>query len=314
MLIKKGAGPLSLLLVLMYLLAACSEAATPTNGPATSQANSAGKLKVVATTTQLGDFVKNVGGNRVDLVTILKPGADAHEYEPTADDSKALANAQVIFKNSLGLDDWMDKLLRNSGTKASLVVASEGVKLRTSDNPEFKEGDPHVWFNPANAKKMVDNIAAGLAKADAVGAGTYQANATAYKEQIDAMAKQVKAEIESIPAANRKLVTNHDAFGYFVEEFGLTFVGSVVPSLDSTAEPSAKDLQALVAKIKDQKVKAIFTESSINPKLAEQISKEAGVKIFSNLYADSLGEAGSDGDSYIKMMLSNAKNIAAGLK
>ena len=161
---------------------------------------------------------------------------------------------------------------------------------------------------------MVDNIALGLAKADQANATSYQANATQYKAQIDTMAIQIKAQLDTIPAANRKLVTNHDALGYFIEEFGLTFVGSVIPSMDSAAEPSAKEIQELVNKIKEQKVKAIFTETSINPKLAEQISQEAGVKIFSNLYGDSLGESGSEGDTYLKMMLSNTKNIVTGLK
>lgn len=326
---KKLTALLALLLLFTGLVAACGDAtntapATTSLASANTSATTTGaapapanKIKVVATTTQVGDFVKNVGGNRVEVFTIVKPGADAHEYEPTAEDSRSLAAAQVVFQNGLGLDSWLEKTIQSSGTKASVVNASQGAKTRNAEGKEadeFKDGDPHIWFNTSNAKKMVDNIAAGLAKADATGASTYQSNATAYKVQIDEMAKQVKGQIDGIPAAQRKLVTNHDAFGYFIEEFGLTFVGSVVPSLDSTAEPSAREIQQLVAKIKEQNVKAIFTEESINPKLAEQVSKEAGVKIFSNLYGDSLGAPGSEGDTYIKMMLSNGRNIANGLK
>ncbi len=315
--VKRGAGLSVVLAVVMSLLAACGDSTATSTGSASTANTGAGLTKVVATTTQLNDFVKNVGGNRVEVTSIIKPNVDAHEYEPTAEDSKAIAAALVVFKNGLNLEEWLDKTIQNSGTKATVVDTSAGVKIRKAEGAEadnFKEGDPHIWFSTENARKMVDNIAAGLAKADPAGATTYQSNATRYKAEIEAMAKTVRAEIEAIPPANRKLVTNHDAFGYFIEEFGLTFVGSVVPSLDSTAEPSAKEIQDLINRIKEQKVKAIFTESSINPKLAEQISKEAGVKIFSNLYGDSLGEAGSDGETYLKMMLANAKNISAALK
>ncbi|HEX2914615.1 MAG TPA: metal ABC transporter substrate-binding protein [Chloroflexia bacterium] len=305
-------------------LVACGDNTTPSVNGTSAASNAsqttagvAGKLRVVATTTQLADFARNVGGERVEVTSILKPSADAHEYEPTAADSKALAASQLILKNGLGLDDWLDKTIQSSGTKALLVTASEGVKTRKAEGSlveEFKNGDPHIWFSSDNAKKMVDNIATGLLKVDPSSSDIYQANASAYKAQLDQMAQQIKALIANIPAENRKLVTNHDAFGYFIDQFGLTFVGSVIPSMDSTSEPSARDIEELVNKIKEQKVKAIFTEQSLNPRLAEQISREAGVKIYSNLYSDSLSEPGSDGDTYLKMMLSNARNIVAGLK
>jgi len=323
---------LVLSLFLVVLLTACGDPTTtsisttvaatgPTSIPKTvanttnsTTSNPAVQIKSVATTTQVGDFVKNVAGNRVELVTILKPGVDAHDYEPTSDDSKALAAAQIIFTNGVGLESWLDKTIKNSGTKGVQIVTSDGLKPRPGNSDEEKEGDPHIWFSTENAKKMVDNIAAGLTKIDTAGKDIYEANAKTYKAQIDDMAKQVKILIDTIPTDRRKLVTNHDAFGYFADQFGIKIVGSVIPSFDSTAEPSAQELKELVDKVKAQKVPAIFTESSINPKLAEQISKEARVKIYSNLYGDTLGEAGSDGDTYIKMMLANANNIAGGLK
>ncbi len=283
-----------------------NSAAGVTNAPVT-------KLKVVATTTQIGDFVKNVGGNRIEFATILKPNADPHDYEPTAADSKALSGAQIVFTNGIGLDDWLDKLIQNSGTKAQKVVTSEGIKPHPGESPQEKEGDPHIWFSVDNVKMMVDNIAKGLSGLDAAGASLYQANATAYKEQLDRLDKDIKAQIAIIPEADRKLVTNHDAFGYYLDRYGIKLVGSVIPSFDSTAEPSAKDLADLVAKIKAEKVKAIFTESSLNPKLEQQIATQAGVKVYSNLYGDTLGEAGSDADTYIKMMQTNTKNMIAGM-
>ncbi len=301
-------------LLLLTLLVACGDPTAPVTKDAPGTASSAAKIKVVATTTQVGDFVKNVGGNRVELVTILKPGVDAHDYEPTSADSKALAAAQIIFSNGVGLEEWLDKTIKNSGTKATQVIASDGIKPRPGSTSQEKPGDPHLWFSTDNAKKMVDNITTGLIKIDGAGKEIYETNAKSYKAQIDDLAKQIKILIDTIPADHRKLVTNHDAFGYFAEQFGIKIVGSVIPSFDSTAEPSAQELKELVDKIKATKVPAIFTETSINPKLAEQISKEAGVKIFSNLYGDTLGEAGSDGDTYLKMMLANAKNIANGLK
>lgn len=309
---KYGVWTAGLWLFSAFLLVACGDnSAAPTNAGITTASQS--KLKVVATTTQIGDFVKNVGGNRVDLTTILKPNSDPHEYEPTADDSKALANAQLVFTNGLGLDDWLDKLIKNSGTKAKTVVTSDGIKPHAAKDASEKEGDPHIWFDIDNVKKMVDNIAQGLSELDAAGASAYQGNARNYKEQLDKLDADIKAQIATIPEADRKMVTNHDAFSYYLDRYGIKFVGSVIPSFDTAAEPSAKDLAELVAKIKAEKVKAIFTESSLNPKLEQQIAAQAGVKIYSNLYGDTLGEAGSDGDTYIKMMQSNTKNIVAGL-
>jgi zinc/manganese transport system substrate-binding protein/manganese/iron transport system substrate-binding protein len=297
---------IGLLLVAGLILAACGDSNTAANV-------SANKLKVAATTTQVGDFVKNVGGNRIDLTTIIKPNTNAHDYEPTADDSKALAASQLIFSNGIGLDQWLDKLIQNSGTKAKQVTVTEGIKPRPGNNSEEKEGDPHVWFNIDNAKQMVDNIAKGFADVDPTNAATYKANATSYKEQLDKLDSEIKAQIATIPEVDRKFVSNHDAFSYYLNRYGIKFVGSVIPSFDSTAEPSAKDLADLLAKIKSEKVKAIFTESSLNPKLEKQIADQAGVKIYANLYGDSLGPSGSEADTYLKMMSYNTKTIVAGL-
>jgi ABC-type Zn uptake system ZnuABC Zn-binding protein ZnuA len=300
-------------------------ATTPATTVATTAAptTAATRLKVVATTSQIADFAKNVGGNRVEVYTIIKPGRDAHDFEPTAEDSKALAAAQLVLANGLGLEEWLDKTIQNSGTKAVKITTSDGVALlegkhehEEEEKDEHKHGDydPHIWFSTVNAKQMVDNVTRGLVQVDPSGKATYEANASTYKTQLDDLTKQIKTLLDPISADRRKLVTNHEAFTYFADQFNLKVVGTIIPSFDSTAEPSAQELTELVKNIKAEKVPAIFTENTINPKLAEQISREAGVKIYSNLYGDSLGESGSDGDTYIKMMLTNARNIANGLK
>ncbi len=309
---KTGFSLIALGLLLGLLTTACGDTSV-TSQSASNSSNNAGKIKVVATTTQIGDFVKNVGGSNLELTTILKPNADAHDYEPTAEDSKALAGAQLIFSNGVGLDDWLNKLIKNSGTKAKAVVVSENIKPRPGSIEQQKEGDPHIWFDIDNVKKMVDNIVKGLGEVDAASSATYQNNARSYKDQLTKLDADIKAQIATIPEADRKMVTNHDAFSYYLERYGIKFVGSVIPSFDTTAEPSAKDLVDLIAKIKAEKVKAIFTETSLNTKLEKQIAEQAGVKIYSSLYGDSLGEAGSEGETYIKMMQFNTKTIVAGL-
>jgi ABC-type Zn uptake system ZnuABC Zn-binding protein ZnuA len=305
-------------LILAMLLAACGATATSTSGTTTG-----GKIKVVATTTIIGDLVQNVAGDKVALTVILKPGIDPHEYEPTANDSKALADAQIIFANGAGLEEWLEKTISSSGTKAVQVTVTDNIKLLEGEEEGHKEGekkeeahasDPHVWQSPDNAKIMVDNIVAGLAKVDAAGKSTYEANAKTYKTKIDETSAEMKKLLDQVPADRRKLVTNHDAFQYFANQFKYTIVGTVFSTLDTTSEPSAKDLTELVTKIKTEKVPAVFTENTTNPKLAEQISKEAGVKVVTNLYTDSLGTPGSDGDTYLKMLLSNAKSISTALK
>lgn len=328
---------LLLSLMLLTLLAACGEnSATSTTASSakttatgatvsTGQTNpasggTAGKIKVVATTTQIGDFVKNVGGDKIELYTILKPGLDAHEFEPTVADSKALGGAQVIFSNGVNLEEWLAKTIQNSGTKGVQVVCSEGAILLQGSH-EHKEGeaaheehDPHIWFSTENAKIMVNNISAGLSKVDPANKAGYETNARNYTAELDKLNKEIKDSLATIPVDRRKLVTNHDAFGYYADQFKLKVVGSIIPSFDTNAEPSAQELGELVKKIKAEKVPAIFTESSLTTKLAEQIAKEAGVKIISNLYSDSLGAVGSDGDTYIKMMQANTKNIVNGLQ
>lgn len=309
-------------MLIATLLAACGATSTPSTN-ATTGASTSGKIKAVATTTIIADMVKNIAGDKLELVTILKPGSDPHDYEPTANDSKAIADAQIIFLNGAGLEETLEKALEGN-TKATKVTLTENIKLRKGEeeghtekpgeSKEEHEYDPHIWQSTDNAKIMVDNIVAGLVKVDSAGKTTYEANAKTYKGKIDETASEIKKLLEQVPADRRKLITNHDAFGYFADQYKYEIVGTVFSTFDTTSEPSAKDVAELVAKIKSQKVPAVFTENTTNPKLAEQISKDAGVKVVTNLYTDSLGVSGTDGDTYLKMMLANAKSISTALK
>jgi zinc/manganese transport system substrate-binding protein/manganese/iron transport system substrate-binding protein len=205
--------------------------------------------------------------------------------------------------------------LSNADAKAPVLVATTNAPTIAGDASEgFNEGDPHVWFDPRNVAIMAGNIAAALASVDPGGATTYEARQTAYAAQLTALDAWIAAQIATIPSTRRKLVTNHDAFGYFVARYNLTFVGAVIPSLDSRAEPSAKETAALIDKIKQEGVPAIFTEATINPKLEQELGKQAGVKVIPNLYSDNLGPAGSGADTYIGMMETDVDLIVSALR
>ena len=225
----------------------------------------------------------------------------------------AIEEASLILRNGIGLDDWLDDTLK-AGSSAKVVTVTDGITLRRVEESGKEVGDPHVWHDPDNDKVMVDNIAAALEGADPGNKSTYEANAESYKMALDDTKKQVQMIINEIPPENRKLVTNHDALGYFANAFGLTIVGAVIPSVSTEAEPSAQDTAALLDTIKKENVKAIFAESSVNPKLATTLAHDAGVKIVDDLYGDSLGEPGSGADTVHGMLLANARKIADALK
>ena len=273
-----------------------------------------GAFKVVATTPILADLARQIGGARLDVTSIMPPNADAHDFEPKPQDLVTIEGAALIVEHGLHLDAWAADLIDNAGVDAPVVVATTGVQTIATDEEGFDEGDPHVWFDPRNVKTMVDNIAAALSVADPEGSTSYEARRDAYKAQLDQLDQAIAQQIATIPPERRKLVTNHDAFGYYIARYGLTFVGSVIPSIDSRAEPSAKETADLIERIKAEGVPAIFTESSINPELEEELAKQAGVKVVSNLYGDTLGEPGSGADTYIGMMQIDTRLIVEGLR
>jgi ABC-type Zn uptake system ZnuABC Zn-binding protein ZnuA len=290
--------------------AACSG-----DGRASEQGSVAGRLPVVTTTTQLTDFARVVGGNHVDVYGILKPNLDAHDFEPSPGDIAKLAQAKVIIKNGVGLEEWFDSTIANAGSKARVVEAASGVTLRRAEGEHEGEEDPHIWQDPRNVKVMVHNIAVALAAADPAHRADYEANEAAYAAELDRLDAEIAAEIAGL--ANKKIVTNHDAFHYYVDRYGLEFVGSIIPSFDSQAELSAQDISNIVGIVKSAGVKAVFSETSLPPKTAETIARDAGVRVVAgedSLYGDSLGPPGSDGDTYIKMLRHNTRVIVENLR
>jgi zinc/manganese transport system substrate-binding protein len=285
----------------MFAVALLSLAACGSGDTGTAAAGPE-RLAVVATTPEVADFVRNIGGDRIDVTQIIKPNVDPHEYEPTPADIKAIGEAKVVVKNGVGLEEWLDRTIESAGFRGSVIDSSQGVTLREgghahAEEEEAEEGeehDPHIWHDPRNAKLMVANIEKGLTAAAPAEAAAFTANLSAYQAKLDKLDADNAAAFAKL--TNRKLVTNHDAFGYYVDRYDLEFVGSVIPSLDTSAELSAKQLSELVAKIKATGAKAIFAESSLPAKSAETIARQAGVKVVAGedaLYGDSLGPDGT---------------------
>jgi ABC-type Zn uptake system ZnuABC Zn-binding protein ZnuA len=281
-------------------------------GSASSPGDRSGRLDVVATTTQLADFARNVGGDRVAVRQLLKPNVDPHDYEPTPGDVAAVASADVLVEHGIGLDAWLGSVVDNAGGHARRVVATDGVPLISGDSSE-PGGDPHVWLDPRNAVAMVRNIQRGFAAVDPAGADVYRANADRYVARIEALDRELAARIGTVPAARRRIVTDHDAFGYFARRYGITIVGTVIPSLSTAAEPSAGDVTRLVSTIRREGVRVVFSESSVDPRLQRAIADESGATLGAPLYGDSLGPAGQPAGTYLGMMRANMDAIVAGI-
>jgi zinc/manganese transport system substrate-binding protein/manganese/iron transport system substrate-binding protein len=281
--------------------------------PVEAQPDSGRPIRALATTTQIQDFVRNVGGDRVTVIPILQGDEDAHGYQPTAADARAFADADVVFANGVDLETWLDRLARNTRPGVRIVKLGElpEITLRPGDE-STSLGDPHVWFDPTNAQRMVAAIRDTLASLDPNNQSSYQQNSAYYISLLEGLDREIMARWEPVPVDQRKLVTNHEAFGYYVARYGITFVGSVL-AMSTEGEPSAAETLRLIQDIRAENVRAIFTEGSINPRLAEQISQQTGVRIVSNLYGDSLGKPGSDGDTYLKMMRHNTATMIAGM-
>jgi ABC-type Zn uptake system ZnuABC Zn-binding protein ZnuA len=271
----------------------------------------AGQITVVATTTQMQDLVRNVGGPDVHMVGILRPNVDPHDFEPTPSTAIQLGGAKLVVESGVGIDTWADRLVSNSVPGTPVWVASRGLPLRAGDAAE-PDGDPHWWHDPTLFERAATALGARLASLDPRHAAAYRARARAYVARVGAMDAANRRLVATVPRADRLLVTNHDAFGYFAAHYGITVVGSVIPSLSTDAEPSAHQIADLIDRIRAQHVPAIFTESSLNPKLEEQIASEAHVRVYANLYGDTLGPAGSPGATYIGMERWNMRAMVAG--
>jgi zinc/manganese transport system substrate-binding protein len=276
-------------------------------------ARSQDRIRVVATFSILGDFVKNVGGDRVEVTTLVGPNNDIHVYSPNPGDAKKLAAAKAVFMNGLGLEGWIARLITASGTKAPVVIASTGVKTRNAmDSDGGSTGtDPHAWQSVANAKVYVADIRDRLDAIDPAGEATYDANAATYIGKLDALEKEIVAAIGRIPADRRKIITTHDAFGYFGDAYGMIFIAPEGVSTD--AEPTAKETAKIIAKIQRQKIPAVFIESITDPRLIQQIARETGAKIGGTVYSDALSGPSGPAGSYIDMMRHNVLEFSKAL-
>ena len=280
----------------------------------------ADRLPVTASFSILGDLVRVVGGDRVRVTTLVGADEDAHVFEPKPADAKAIVQSKLLVTNGLGFEPWAQKLAKSAGYKGETVVASKGVKPRAMPEEKGHEGkghrhdetDPHAWQNPNNVVLYVRNIAAALAKVDPAGATTYQANAEAYVKELQTFDAWAREQFASISPSKRKVITSHDAFGYFAAQYQIKFLATQGVSTD--AEPSAKEVAQLIRQIQREKIKAVFMENMSNPKLLAQLSKDAGVAVGPALYVDALSAVDGPADSYLKLMRHNVTQLVAGMR
>jgi zinc/manganese transport system substrate-binding protein len=277
--------------------------------------SASGQLQVVATTTQIGDFARAVGGDAVSVDQILQPNTDPHEYEPRPSDVAGAAEAKLVFASGDGLDDWIDQVVSDSGSDAEVVDLGAVVPERLpgeSGGGEASRYDPHWWHDPRNAEAAVEEIERRLSRAEPAHRGEFERNAHAYLAKLRQLDAGIARCMSSVPADRRKLVTDHDAFGYFADRYGIDVVGAVIPSQTTQAQPSAKDLSGLVKLIEREHVTAIFPESSLSPRVAEAIADQTGATAGYSLYGDTLGPEGSDGATYLRMEAANANSMLRG--
>ncbi len=280
-------------------------------------------VPVTASFSILGDLVRVVGGERVRVTTLVGPDEDAHAFTPKPADARAIVQTRLLVINGLGFEPWAQKLANSSGYQGATLVASQGVKPRLMpeekghdrsghDNHQHDETDPHAWQNPENVVLYVRNIAAALGKADPAGSAIYQANSVAYVKELQALDAWTQAQFAAIPVAKRKVITSHDAFGYFAAHYQISFLAPQGVSTD--AEPSAKDVAQLIKQIQREKIKAVFVENMSNPKLLAQLARDAGVTVGPALYVDALSAPGGAAGSYLQLMRHNVTQLAAGMR
>jgi ABC-type Zn uptake system ZnuABC Zn-binding protein ZnuA len=293
------------------------------------QAQDDDPLKVVVTFSILADWVQNVGGDHIEVATIVPAGGDAHTFDPDPSQVASIADADVIFAIGSNFEPWLEDMIASSGSSATYIEVSTGITLlgdaheddhgdeaahEDEEGRDHGDTDPHIWGNVANAITAVETIRATLTEADDANADAYRTNADAYTEQLAELDASIRGKVASIPEENRKLVTSHDTFRYYAEGYGFEMLGTALGSVSTEAgDPSAQDIAALVESIEAAGVPAIFAENVVNPALMQSIADEAGVMLAPTLYTDALGEPDSDGDTYITMMTYNTDTIVAAL-
>ncbi|KIH80763.1 metal ABC transporter substrate-binding protein [Pseudomonas batumici] len=255
-----------------------------------STAQAADKLPVVASFSILRDITQQIGGDHIEVIGMVGPDADAHTYEPTPDDAKALLNAKLIVKNGLGFEPWLDRLVTSTETKAPVVTASKGVISHTMEEDGETIPDPHAWHNLANAELYVNNITKALIKVDPANKDDYTRNSQTYLKEIYRLLAEAKVKLGNLPAGNRRIVTSHDAFGYLGQAYGIQFMAP--QGLSTEREPSAAEVATLITQIRKDKVKAVFMENIKDARLLKQIADESGAQIGGTLYSDALAAEG----------------------
>jgi zinc/manganese transport system substrate-binding protein len=271
--------------------------------PAHAQA----RLDVVASFSILGDFARNVGGERVNVTTLVGPDGDVHVYTPAPADAKKIADAKLVIINGLGLEGWLPRLVQSSGGKTAIVGATNGIAPLKIGG----DADPHAWQSVANARIYVANIRDALVAADPAGAGTYRANAQTYLAKLDALDREVRQAMTRIPQPRRKVISTHDSFGYFAAAYGVEFIAPLGVSTES--EASARDIAGIITQIRAAKIPAVFLENISDPRLMRRISTETGARIGGTLYSDSLTGEKGDAPTYIDMVRHNIKALTSAL-
>ncbi len=318
-------GSARLLLLLACLtLAACGRGDAP-------RGRGEGPLRVVATCSIVGDLVRQIGGEHLDLTVLVGPDGDAHTYDPTARDSITVAEADVVFAVGLGFEPWLDGMVRASGSGAEVVTLTRTIRPRHPDQKEDSadedhhghnhghhhgdgDADPHAWHDVRNAIAMVRVVAEALAAADADHAEAYAANRDLYIDQLGALDAYVVQRVSALPEDRRKLVTTHDAFGYFADRYGFTVISVMGAFSTASGDPSAAAMAAVIDEMRAADVQAVFVENILSPKLTERLAEQGDAQVVATLYSDSLGPAGSDGDTYLTMMRHNVDAIVGALQ
>jgi zinc/manganese transport system substrate-binding protein len=265
------------------------------------------RLNVVASFSILGDLVRNVGGDRVNVTTLVGADGDVHVYAPAPADARKIADARLLVINGLGLEGWLPRLLQASGSKAPIIMTTRGIAPLKAGS----DADPHAWQSVVNAKIYVSNISEALVAADPADAGVFRANAQAYLTRLDALDREVREAVEQIPPARRRVISTHDAFGYFASAYGIEFIAPLGVSTES--EASARDIARIITQIRTAKIPAVFLENISDPRLVSRIAAETGARVGGTLYSDSLtGEKGA-APTYIDMVRHNIKSLTSAL-
>ncbi|MGD9092465.1 MAG: metal ABC transporter substrate-binding protein [Anaerolineales bacterium] len=270
-----------------------------------------GSLKLVATTTIVGDVVHNIAGETAEVVVLLPPGSDPHGFEPTPQDIALVSEADLVFANGAGLEEFLDPLIESAEAQDKIIYVSEGINLiKSNDSEENEGGDPHTWTDPNNVLLWANNIEQTLSKAAPDNAQMYQINAEEYRQKLTTLDQWVQEQVAQVSEDDRRLVTDHQVFAYFSDEYGFTQVGTLIPGYSSMAEPSAQGLAEIEDAIKALGVKAVFVGNTVNPNLAQRVAEDTGTELVF-VYTGSLGE---EAESYLEYIRYNVEAIVEALK